>query len=668
LCSNNVNGISWNGKIWVAVGNQSGTGTSSSISYSWDSSTWINATNVFNVGRGVAWNGSMWVAVGEPDTNTVNIFNTPIAYSYDGICWKKSVKTTVENGYCIDWNGTMWVAGGSSVGPNTSLSYSYDGDFWYILTSTQFTTGRTCYTVVWNGTMWVAGGDNGILEYSYDGLVWIQTIGGGFSTYLSLAWNGSMWLVGGDTGPYYIAYSYDGVVWDTANVSVPPLNTVAGITWDGNKWIATLLGAGAGNGIQYSYDGFVWYSASFITTSPSDNVNAVAWNKNLGYTYIQQPVISLGSSNDHDTIAYSLDGIKYTGLSKEVFDKEGRSVAWNGTMWVGVGDRNNTIAYSYDGIKWTPVLNSTLFLLFGFAVVWSGINWIAGGVDPAGSGPYLLIYSPDGINWFPPLFNPNAYLASCYGLATDVKTLTNSTSTTVAVGSDSGSGFGSIIYSQDDGMSWNSITVGTVPISTMNCVAWNGTTWLAGDAFGYLWYSFNGTSNWTQSGSPIGSLVDIKSIAWNGVTWVIVGRGSNPYEIYYSTDLNGSTWTLANVLFGLSNPPIVLNTVIWNGKRWITGGSGTGTSIILTSHDGINWYENPPVTTPANPYTNQIDAIVWGLGSNSTIGGVIVDSQIALNNNNSVTLTKKLDVFSDKYYNNGYNNMVVSVKSTDLLS
>ena len=56
-------------------------------------------------------------------------------------------------------------------------------------------------------------------------------------------------------------------------------------------------------------------------------------------------------------------------------------------------------------------------------------------------------------------------------------------------------------------------------------------------------------------------------------------------------------------------PPINLYSVIWNGKRWITGGqdSSTSKSYIFVSHDGINWYESPPLTTPPNPYNNPIN-------------------------------------------------------------
>ncbi len=124
---------------------------------------------------------------------------------------------------------------------------------------------------------------------------------------------------------------------------------------------------------------------------------------------------------------------------------------------------------------------------------------------------------------------------------------------------------------------------------------------------------------------------------------------------------------MATVIAGSTQ--LDLLSVIWNGKRWIVGGVETivGISIILTSHDGITWYESPPVTSPLNPYNNPLTFNVRGLASNSRIGGVIVDSQIALNKTNSVRLTTKLDLYSDDYYNNGYNNMTVSIKSTDLL-
>jgi hypothetical protein len=653
-------GVDWNGEMWVAVG----TSETTTTAFSYNGSDWTNATNIFDTGRGVKWNGTMWVAVGIKNSST---FDVSAAYSYDGICWKPSIQHPFKDaGYSVDWNGTIWVAGGD-INTSPSLSYSSDGDVWNPVTTT---ISFECLTVVWNGTIWVAGGNDGgskgVLLYSYNGLDWysanITTPYGFLNTYTTAAWNGSMWLVGGGVSSF-IQYSYDGITWDEVNISSPPTNQINGITWDGNKWIAV----GLGGTIYYSYNGFDWLLSVVPTTS---DIFAVAWNKNLGSTFIQQPVISLGQGSKPPNgskingIAYSLDGIKYTGLGDDQNNLflTGRAAAWNGTMWVAVGEGGqNLIIYSYDGIEWIPVKNSNTYISPGYAVVWTGINWVVTGYN--GIVTYVY-YSPDGINWLPSS-TPNP-TGVCYSLAIDVKTIAGGTqSRTVAVGNFGTPG---VIYSDDDGISW--FPASSPPlVSKLNCVAWNGTTWLTGGDTNQLYYSLDG-SNWNAIGTIFPTT--ITSIAWNGVVWVLTGlySGSGPLpEIWYTRALDGLTgWTLATFI-PTAILTIDLYSVIWNGKRWIAGGAEptNGISYILTSHDGINWYESPPSTSPLNPYSNPLSVVVYGLASNSRIGGVIVDSQIALNKTNSVRLTTKLDLYSDDYYNNGYNNMTASIQSYDLL-
>jgi hypothetical protein len=493
-----------------------------------------------------------------------------------------------------------------------------------------------------------------------------------FTTYQGAAWNGSMWLVSGDTPPF-IQYSYDGINWDIINITTPPTDTINKITWNGNKWIACGIGSTSGNPIYYSYNGFDWTPSTFSVPIGGNDFYGVAWNKNLGSTYIQQPVISLGAGQQlagqkTNGIAYSLDGIKYTGLGnvQNNLFSTGYAAAWNGTMWVAVGEGgNNTIIYSYDGIEWIPIKNSEIYITPGYAVVWTGINWVVTGTTGSGGITYVY-YSPDGINWLPST-TPSS-TGTCYGLATDVKTIVGGTlATTVAVGDFGTPG---IIYSVDDGINWTQIGF-PLPSLNLYCVAWNGTTWLAGgdQIPNQLYWSFDGI-NW--NGAIQVTTTNIRSIAWNGIVWVAVGNydpSTLSYQVYYTPVLDGqSGWTQANVIVSLS-PIIDFFSVIWNGKRWIAGGFNkpTATSYIITSHDGINWYESPPLTSPLNPYSNPLSIIVYGLASNSRIGGVIVDSQIALNKTNSVRLTTKLDLYSDDYYNNGYNNMTASIQSSDLM-
>jgi hypothetical protein len=375
-----------------------------------------------------------------------------------------------------------------------------------------------------------------------------------------------------------------------------------------------------------------------------------------------------------NAIAYSLDGIKYTGLGNDNNDffAQGYASAWNGTMWVAVGGGSTTtIMYSYDGIEWIPIANSDIYISEGRAVVWTGINWVVTGVN--GLNTYVY-YSPDGINWLPSI-TPNPYpdTGTCYGLATDVKTIPGGTqSTTVAVGIF---GSPSIIYSLDDGVNW--FLANNLPGINLNCVAWNGTTWLAGgDATpNQLYWSSDGI-NW--NGAIQVTTTNIRSIAWNGIVWVAVGNydpSTSSYQVYYTPVLDGqSGWTPSTVIvsqFPPVFPRIDFFSVIWNGKRWIAGGFNkpTSTSYIITSGNEQFWYESPPISPigPLSPYNNPLNNIVLGLASNSRVGGVIVNSQIALNKTNNVRLTTKLDLYSEDYYNNGYNNMTVTIKSFDLM-
>jgi hypothetical protein len=60
-----------------------------------------------------------------------------------------------------------------------------------------------------------------------------------------------------------------------------------------------------------------------------------------------------------NTIAYSDDGINWSGLGKTIFTTRGNGIAWNGTRWVAVGEGTNKIAYSSDGKIWTGVPTSS---------------------------------------------------------------------------------------------------------------------------------------------------------------------------------------------------------------------------------------------------------------------------------------------------------------------
>jgi hypothetical protein len=103
-----------------------------------------------------------------------------------------------------------------------------------------------------------------------------------------------------------------------------------------------------------------------------------------------------GSSPEN--IKYSYDGINWnncSGSGDGGFSSGGLGVAWNGSIWVAVGD-GGSIKYSRDGIIWYNASSSGdgLFSGYGSGISWNGSLWVA-----VGFGTVTIKYSKDGIVW-----------------------------------------------------------------------------------------------------------------------------------------------------------------------------------------------------------------------------------------------------------------------------
>ena len=642
---NQCNGIAWNGNMWVAVGTgKSGKGP---IAYSYDgSNNWLDtSSNVFTTGNGIAWNGKMWVAVGS-GTNS-------IAYSYDGITWTdvSGSSTILVIGRGIAWNNKKWIAVGK--GGTHSIANSFDGINWFGVISTFLSNTNGANAIAWNGTIWVAGGfpivasSNQTIAYSFDGSNnWTAGTATSICTTSckSVAWNGYKWVAGGQGGSS-VATSSDGINWVGVNST---FSDCSGVTWNGTKWIAvgTLPSSKT---IAYSSDGSNnWTPIANSNTIFSGGGNAVAYNQNIPSVKIQHPTIAVGSGTN--TIAYSPDGITWTGLGDSIFNSEsGNGVAWNGTQWIAVGSGptysfDTKIAYSSDGINWfyTGILLNFMSIK---DVAWNGTKWIAVGHpttwfaigNPRPPSPYAtIVYSSDGIIW------TKASLANVIfdignGVAWNGKLW-------VAVGQ--GTNY-SIAYSSD-GINWRGVPNSKSNIfSTGNGIAWNGTRWVA---VGYLYdyESQNYVNSIAYSPDGITWFVGMnifnegRGVAWNGTIWVAVGNGTN--TIAYSSD--GINWTgLGNSIFSDQG-----NGVAWNGLRFVAVGSGTNS--IAYSSNGITW---TAVTNSTNIFSSGN-----GVAGNPKVGPVIVPSAIHLNNNiNSNTLTFS----NESYYQSGVNNISIDVNT-----
>lgn len=558
--SSSMNGVCWNGRIWVAGG------TGPVAVYSTDGFSWSACSGFFpsTAVDCVAWSGTTntWLMTGT-GLNTVS-------FSYDGINWFGS--PTGKNVFPVEcynvaWNGTMWVGVGKGAG--NTLAYSYDGNVWVGAGNTMFNISG--YNVAWSGNKWVAVGEGtgNTLAYSNDGLIWT---GLGRNVFVNratgIAWNGKGWVAAGQTQAAVgntLAYSSNGIVWTGLGKQVFDLSGLT-VVWNGTEWISG--GAGNGNTLAYSTDGISWTGLGKTVFSTSCSV--VACNNRREHTVVIPPnrIVATGSGTTN-TLAYSNDGLVWSGLGKTVFSTTGYSAEWNGRLWIATGEGGNTLAYSSNALQWTG-LGASLFSESGRTVAWNGSLWVAGGLGRN----HTLAYSYDGTSWSG--LYKTTFSTACYSIAWNgslwLAAGTNTVVGTAVVVS------GTIAYSIN-GINWTN--TGTTVFSTnAYTVSWNGSLWVAGGSgtFNTMAYSYDGLS-WTGLGlAPFTtSCVDV---AWNGTMWVAVGSGT--HAIAYSYD--GITW----VGLGLGIFNSYGSYVSWNGRFWTAVGSG-GTHNIAYSMNGITW-------------------------------------------------------------------------------
>ena len=621
-----VSKIAYNGTIWLAAGTPGNT----TIAYSYNGFKWNTLrTSIFQTaGVSFVWNGTLWVATGVSSTTGWNI-----AYSYDGLTWVGVVNRNVffSNGSSsagargVAWNGRMFICVGTGTSASNCIIYSYNGINWFSTGQSIFTT--TGNDVVWNGSLWIAVGQGtNSIAYSYNGLNWTGLGTSITSQANSIAWNGKLAILTHANG---VAYSADGISW-TSITSVFSNGTAYGIAWDGSRW---QLGSSTSTS-AYSYTGLNW--TTYTASSGRTQTNSFASTyKIIPRAYIQHPSVATGAGQN--TIAYSDDGITWTGLGSTIFSNEGHYSLWNGQIWVAVGFGTNTIAYSNDGFNWKG-LGSSIFSVAGNDLAWNGNIWIATGNDPTNT----LAYSYNGINWI----GLGKSIFSIQGLGVSWNGYTF-----VAMGE----GTNSIAYSTN-GINWTGI--GTSVFTTRGYEAFsNGVYWVAtGSGSTTLAYTtdLTGSTGWTSIPGIFGTAAN--ELCWNGSTWVAVGSGG--YSIAYST--NGTSWT------GITSSTNLFTTgglgCCWNGTRFIATGEG-GNSIAYSA-DGINWY--PGYNGLSNASSTQVFTIRGNsVSSNPRIGVPVVDSQLILNSSGP-SGKSTLQINSSPYYQRGFNEISFKVEQNGL--
>ena len=287
---------------------------------------------------------------------------------------------------------------------------------------------------------------------------------------------------------------------------------------------------------------------------------------------------SIGIIRGGSKIIHSDDGVTWqtkTNNISSIISTTLYAIAWNGSMWMIVGDGNFTIATSPDGLTWTG--RPQTYITNGFGVCWTGSKWFVFGDSTTNT----VISSADGITW-----EPNGITINPYGTLGAI-----ATNKTRIVAVCNGA-----LASSTNGTSWTAVTLG-VNSAYYKSVATNGTKWFAtGDAKTIT--STDGIA-WTRVSG--GSFVDLSNT--NGVDWVnglwIVSGYNGTLTMQISAD-NGLTWRSATV----ANAGGVLSgtSVAWNGKKYLLIGTGGGSvSTYAYSTDAMNWTGSLPFANGIAP-------------------------------------------------------------------
>jgi len=266
-----------------------------------------------------------------------------------------------------------------------------------------------------------------------------------------------LWVVGGDIDLNdfnnsingTIITSVDGITWsspinppipqtprvlqiisdnpDAANLGVELNGDLFNLAWNGSLFV----GVGSYDLILGSISSNITFGIGQIITSPNgvdwtireiasitaqndaqlENTGyGVAWN---GYIWVVVGSWSLGE--DTATITTSTDGINWTqpiSPQNVMISSQSiaRDVAWNGYIWVAVGqwiDNNSNkliISTSTDGIVWSNPINPSTYTDANlFSITWNGTIFIATGFVTVDENEEItngiIMRSEDGITW-----------------------------------------------------------------------------------------------------------------------------------------------------------------------------------------------------------------------------------------------------------------------------
>jgi hypothetical protein len=360
-----------------------------------------------------------------------------------------------------------------------------------------------------------------------------------------------------------------------------------------------------------SSNGTTWVAG---TGGFSQKGNGVAWNGSMWVA------VGEGSSSP---IRTSTDGSSWTGSSVGFFTNKSNGIAWNGSLWVAVGDGGSTVRISTDGIYWSNAVGG--FSQRGNGVAWNGSMWVA--VGEGSSTPTTIITSKDGIVWTDVV---GGFTTAGYGI-------TWNGSLWVAVGE----GGNSILISAE-GQIWqgvsgqfDSVGRGVAYVHTLPYAAEMVRSKMANAQIG-RWLIEDGVSDLIASASGSGTyfslLSDINRLRLRS-GYMIIRITANGFNIVYQNLVDNGIITNINT-FSTSNSPYSLSFSV--NVNPPPGGPGSANNSIMDISFQLGSFETGDPVSRSYAITSN-ETISWTTGLTPTFTCSFSSSSVflqELQNNN----------------------------------
>ena len=282
---------------------------------------------------------------------------------------------------------------------------------------------------------------------------------------------------------------------------------------------------------------------------------------------------------NQDTYSSPTNNGSFSGGGNKIYGN-----IYNGQI-IAVGNDESgtysTIQRSSDGLSWSYITANNPFSLSAYAVFYVNNIWIIGGQSTSIGVP-PIIWSTDGINFFPPSSFPATAGTTVFDISYDSTKFIATVSTGLTATA-------SLLWSLD-GKSWYQIytggfSSGAVAVANDGLGMWVacGQSILAPSVFRIQW-SMDGV-NWINAVTVPSFFSFGNSVSYANGLWHIGGTATNPLNsILVSTD--GKNWTGQTSGIITTVNSIVYLKDVWYATGSVDANTPTG---IMTSYDGYNW-------------------------------------------------------------------------------